>query len=78
MPSAKCQVLNAKCRIPQGGNSARLPTCATLHPYLAGPARCAPFKLGTLPTFLLAGSWMEELRAHLRCADSPVRGHLTF
>src|SRR5215475_1957673 len=47
--------------------------CAKLPPYLAGSARSAAVQPGTLPTFLLAGSWMEEMRAHLRCAGSPLQ-----
>ncbi len=53
-----------------GSLSHPLPSVLNSPPYLAGPARSTAVQSGTLPTILLAGPWMEELRAHLRCADS--------
>jgi len=47
-------------------------TAFVLHfrPYLAGPARCAQSNQGPYLRSSSQGTWMEELRAHPRCADS--------
>jgi hypothetical protein len=39
-------------------------------PYLAGPACYLLFNQGSYLRSSSQGTWMEELRAHLRCADS--------